>query len=315
MKKILIIAIAIGFFSGKANADTSPFQALRYIGSARATALAGCFVSMPNDPAALFYNPATAYTVSDKNFSTTFFKHVLDINSGQVSYIIKDKQNWAMDGVIGASIAYTSFGSFEYADEYGVREGSFSANDVSMSAVYSNQLDSNLYYGAAVKLLFLNLEEANTLAFAIDAGLLYKIPEKRTNIGVSVLHAGSQIKTLYDKNEPIPLDVRMGFNHKLRGMPLLVNFSFHHLADETDGFFDKFSNFSIGGEFYFGEHVRGRLGYNNQIRRYAASNENKRLSGFSAGTGIELDNFNLDYGIAQVGNAEILHRFSILFNL
>lgn len=137
------------------------------------------------------------------------------------------------------------------------------------------------------------------------------IPDKRTNIGLSILHVGSQVTTLENKKESLPLDIRLGINHRLRGLPLLVNFSLHNLADETESFFDKFLNLSIAGEFYFGEYVRLRLGYDNHIRRLTAPTSDKRLSGFTGGVGIQTDLFNLDYGIAQMGNAALLHRFTL----
>ncbi len=314
--KIFILAALILINTSFVIANSSPFQSMRFLGSARATALAGAFVSIENDPAAIFYNPATLFTVKNKNFSTTFFKHVLDINSGQLVYKFKDKQSWASDGIIAASIAFNSFGSFEYADEFGYRNGStFGANDITYALNYSNELDSNLYYGVSTKFLFLTLEKANTFAIALDAGLLYQIPDKNTNIGISILHVGSQITNLNGEKESLPLDIRLGINHRLRGLPLLLNFSFHHLADETEKFLDKFTNFSIGGEIYFGKYIQLRLGYDNQIRRLTSPSTDKRLSGFTAGLGLQTENFNLGYGIAQMGNSAILHRFTLDFEL
>jgi hypothetical protein len=310
-KNIFISVICIAISISNVIADTSPFQALRFLGSARATALAGCLVAMPDDASSVFYNPASIYTVSDKNFSTTFFKHLLDINSGQVVYIHPELQSWAGDGAIAASVSYNSFGSFEYADEFGNRHGDFTANDISLGITYSNELDSNFYYGVTPKLLFVNLEKSTSFAFAIDAGMLYMIPDKRTNIGVSLLHVGPQLTTLDGIKESLPIDVRLGVNHRLRGLPLLFNFSFHHLADNTDKFFDKFLSFSIGGEFYFGKFVQVRLGYDNQVRRLTAPSSDKKLSGFSGGVGILTEVLNFDYGISQIGNSALLHRFSI----
>jgi hypothetical protein len=120
MKKLLLITFllvtAVQLYS-----NTSPFQSLRFMGSARATALSGSFEAVTNDPSSVFFNPAAISTIEKKNFSTTFFKHVLDINSGQLVYILPEKQKWAEDGVIGASISYNSFGSFDYTDDFGNR--------------------------------------------------------------------------------------------------------------------------------------------------------------------------------------------------
>jgi hypothetical protein len=160
-------------------------------------------------------------------------------------------------------------------------------------------------------MLFINIEKANSFAFGVDAGLIYLIPEKRTNIGLSILHLGSQFTSLDGTKESLPLDVRAGVNHRLRGLPLLFNFSLHHLADKADNFFDRFLSFSLGGEFYFGDYVKVRLGYDNQIRRLTTPSNDKKFSGFSGGVGIQTEYFNFDYGVAQIGNSALLHRFTI----
>ncbi len=290
---------------------TSPFHFLRTNVSARAAGLAGCFAAMPNDPNGVFSNPAIISTVDKNNFSATFLKHVLDINSGSVVYVRKDEDF----GNLAASAIYTNYGSFVKADEFGEKTGEFGAGDVALAGTYSNELDSNLYYGATFKLIYSTIETASSFAFAVDAGMIYLMPDIRTNVGVSVLHAGSQVTTFDGVSESLPLDVRIGVNHRLRGLPLLVNLSFHHLADDTDGFFDKFANFSIAGELYLGDYIRARLGYDNQIRRLTSPDNDKQFSGLTGGLGIYTKTFFFDYGIAQNGISATLHRFSVSLNI
>lgn len=311
-KKIfLLLIIAFLYTNFAMAATTSPFQFLRYNGSARSAALAGCMVSMPGDPSALFYNPATIATVNDKKFSVTFLKHVLDINSGNVSYI----RDYEGLGTFAGSVVYTNYGSFDAADEYGNINGTFGANDLAFQGTYANKLDSNLYWGATLKLLYINIENESSFGFAVDAGILYLLPDGRTNIGASVLHVGSQIVAYHDIFESLPLDVRLGVNHRLEGLPLLVNFSLHHLADQTDEFFDKFRNFAVAGELYLGESIQVRLGYDNQVRTLTTPSTDRGFSGLSAGAGFRSDNFDIDYGLAQYGSSAILHRFSVRLDL
>lgn len=292
---------------GHLGAVNTPFQFLRFNSNARAAGISGCFEAMPNDPGAIFFNPAAISTVSEKHFSATFLKHVLDINSGNVVYVKKVQDI----GTFGASVSFTNYGSFDRADRFGVKQGTYSANDMIISATYSNQLDTNLYYGFSLKYLYNNIDKYNSSSIAVDAGLIYQIPESRTNIGLSVLHAGAQLSKFIDYYEPLPLDIRFGINNRLRGLPLLVNLSIHHLGDQTENFFDKFLNFSIGGEFYFGQYVQARLGYDNQIRRKAAPQNDKQFTGLSAGVGIKTNSINFDYAIAQYGYNTFLHRIGI----
>ncbi|MEJ5287377.1 hypothetical protein D9V84_09500 [Bacteroidetes/Chlorobi group bacterium Naka2016] len=308
MKKFIWIALFAIVSSGFAK-DT-PFNFLRNSGSARSTALAGAFVSIVDDPAALFYNPASIATTKSKNFSFTFFKHVLDVNSGTVSY----SRNFDKIGYLAASAIYTNYGSFERTDAQGQYIGTFSANDFALGFSYANILDTNLYYGATLKIISSNIDKYSSLALAVDFGLLYVIPEKRTSVGFSILHTGTQLKTFDGTRESLPLDVRVGVSHKLRGLPLLLNFNLYGLADQTNKFFDKFLKFAIGGEFDFGENVNLRIGYDNYIRKYSGGSKNKEFIGFSGGLGLKFQDINIDYGVAQVGSSAIFHKFSIYYN-
>lgn len=311
-KKIVMILSGILLCSFNLYSEETPFNFLRYISNARAAALSGAVVSITNDPSVVFYNPASISTVQDKDFSVTFLKHVLDINSGNISYVRK------LDdiGVVSANLVFTSNGSFDYADDKGNLSGStFGANDLAFGFSYSNILDTNLYYGATLKFMFVSLEKYSTSAVAVDAGLLYRLKDNRTNVGLSILHAGTQLSKIGGVSENPPIDIRAGINHRLQGLPLLVNFSLHHLADETDKFVDKLKNFSLGGEFYIGKYIQLRAGYENMIRSVTASKQNKGLTGISAGLGIVTKNFNFDYAYTRYGEAAHLHRFSLALDL
>jgi len=303
--KIAFLFIVISFYS--ALAAESPFQFVRYNQSARSSALAGCFVSMPEDAGAVFFNPATIATVNEKHFSATFLKHVLDINSGNVSYIKKSENN----GWFAGSVAFTNYGSFERADGTGMRNGTFTSNDMIMSLTYANELDTNLYYGVTAKFLYANIEKYSSTAIAFDAGLIYMMPDKKTNIGLSILHAGTQMTKFANSSESLPLDIRLGINNRLKGLPLLVNFSFTHLADKQNNFFERFLNFSIAGELYLGEHVQARIGYDNQVRREIALDNDKKLTGITGGLGLKFKDFNFDYGISIAGSSAMMHRFTL----
>ncbi len=315
--KILIILCISSVFFYEASAQAyTPFNFIRESMSARSAALAGCMVSMKDDPTAHYFNPASISTVEKNRFAATFLKHAADINSGNVSYIGPVSESDKNTAYWAASVAYTNYGSFDYADINGDKSGqTFGANNMAFAGTYSNMLDSNLYYGVTAKFIYSNLEEVNSTAFAIDAGIFYKLKDGRSNFGLSVLHAGTQLSKFSNESEDLPLDIRIGMNHRLKGLPLLVNASFHHLADETDQFTDKLKNFAIAGELYLGKVIMVRLGYDNQVRQFSTPDFEKGLSGISAGVGIKGDNFTFDYGFARYGSAATLHRFSLAFDI
>jgi hypothetical protein len=289
----------------------SSFYFLNLNSSARAAALGGAFVSMPEDASAVFINPATLSTVNDQRISATFLKHVLDINSGLMTYSSSNESI----GHYAVSALYTSNGTFQGADSRGVKTNTFSGNELAISGTYSRSLDSNFFYGATLKFIYSGLEQTSSTALAVDAGLLYQIPKSRVNIGFSLLNIGTQLSKYVSESESLPIDVRLGINHRLRGLPLLVNFSFHHLADKTDGFFDKFANISLGGELTVSKVIDLRLGYDNRIRSAVATSTQRGFSGLSAGVGVKTKNILIDYAASSFGTPATLHRLSINFKL
>jgi hypothetical protein len=310
MKKIIILAVFISAYSFAA--VESPFNFLRYISDARAAGMAGAFVSVEDDVASVFYNPAANYTVSDKKLSATFLKHVLDINSGNISYSF-DIQNY---GKFTGYAGFTNYGQFDYADNAGNLGGTFSASDFMGGLSYSGELDSNFYFGAGVKFIYANLENVSASAVAVDAGLFYRMPERRLNLGLSILHAGTQITKIDGASDKIPLDIRMGFSHELKGLPVLVSFNFHHLGDsDFDTFAERFKSFSAGAEISIGKYIKGRFGYNNLIRSTTASEIDKGLTGLAGGVGIITRTLNFNYGVSMYGSSTSLHRFSVNFDL
>lgn len=303
----MIIAV-----SYSASAVNSPFSFLRYVSDARAAGLSGAFTAMEDDLGSIYFNPAAISTVESKPLKLTFLKHVLDINSGNAAYV-HDIPDY---GKLAYQVAFVNYGSFDYADADGNRTGrTFTGNELALGVSYSDALDTNFYYGVTLKYIHVFLEEVNTSALALDAGLFYDLPDDRTNIGLSLLHLGTQLSKINGVSEDLPLDLRLGVNHQLEGLPLLLNLSFHHLTDESKGFFDRFTSFAIGGELSFGEYVRVRAGYDNQVRTLTDANVDGGLTGFSFGAGVVTNLMNIDYSFNRYGQAANMHRFTISFDL
>lgn len=316
---IILLALIVGLLlTTSAFAQRGLYSFLRDDASARAAALAGSFVAVHDDPSALFYNPAAIASAEDNQLSVTFFKHVQDINSGFAVYNTSlqtlgvQSSSPVAKGSVAVGVNYVNYGSFQRLDRNGLPAGSnFGGGDIALSLGYANELDSNWFYGVAVKYINNRLDNVSAAAIAVDAGMLYRIPKANVNIGLSVLNAGAQIATVNGAQEALPLDVRLGVNHRLRGLPLLLNVTLTRLADNVPVFTDRFLNFAIGGEFYFGNVVRVRVGYDNQRRREIAADAQPRLAGFSGGVGIALDKFSFDYALTSLGMPGDVHRFSL----
>lgn len=284
----------------------SPFDFIDFEQSARDAALAGAGIGIEGDLGMASLNPALFHTVDEKKLSLTFLKNIADINSGYASYIIDDYKF----GRISTSAIYNNYGSFDYRDEDGNTNGSFGASNIALAGHLSGELDSNFFYGVSLKFIYSGIENYSTTAAAIDAGLFYRL-NPNSNLAFSIRNAGTQITKFNGESNTLPLDIRLGANHQLKGLPVLVNFSFHHLANEEQTILERFGNISIGGEVSFGKYIKARVGYNTYLRREIASDFNPGTAGISAGLGIVLEKLNFDYGFVNYSGGANQHRFTM----
>jgi hypothetical protein len=303
----MILAVLLVVSQGARSQSNTVFNFLRNDVSARAAALAGSFVTVTNDPNALFYNPAGLGTLEQPYGSVGFFKHLLDINSGYVSY----GQDFEGIGHFAVGVLYTNYGSFTETDESDNTLGTFNAADLAASIGYSNTLEDNLYYGVAIKFIHSSIADARSTGLATDVGILYRVPETKLNVGASVRNLGAQLSSYMSTKENLPLDVSVGASIIPRGLPLLLNVNFHKLNESRDSFAEYFRAFVIGGEFTLSKVVQLRFGYNNEQRKDLQIESTSGLAGFSAGLGILISEYKLDYALSSLGKIGSLHRISV----
>jgi hypothetical protein len=290
-----------------AGSAATAFSFLRNDASARAAALAGSVMTLPNDPNAIFYNPACLGTIKDNRGSVGFFKNLLDINSGSASYSTEIEDL----GRFAAGIVYTNYGSFNETDEVGTQLGTFSANDLAISIGYATTLQENLYLGGAVKFIYSGIASYTSTAAAVDAGILYTIPDSRFAVGASIRNLGAQITTYSGTRENLPLDLTIGASVTPKGLPLLLNVGFHRLTDDAHTTGERFRYFTVGGEFTLSRVLQFRVGYDNARRKDFKIGTSADMAGFSAGVGINVSTYHVDYAMSSLGKAGVLHRISL----
>jgi hypothetical protein len=267
---------------------------------------------MENDVNSIFYNPAGLSTLKNTQASVGFFKYLVDINSGNAAY----SQKYKDIGYIGAGLKYMNYGSMTKFDEQFNETGTFSASDLAFYVGFANRFTDNLSYGVNLKFIYSNIDEYSSTALAADFGLIYSLPEKTFNAGISLLNAGTQLSQYIDTKEQLPLNLRVGASKKLDYLPLTVNVALNNLNVDQENFFDRFKNFTIGGEFNLSENVNLRVGYDNQQRQDLKTGSGIGLGGFSAGLGILLqERYKIDYGFNSMGNIGATHRINLGFSM
>jgi hypothetical protein len=304
MGTISLFGVAAAYALAGSN---TTYSFLRNDVGARAAALAGSFVSISGDPNVIFYNPAALASLDAPRGSAGFFKNLLDINSGHLSY----SQNFEGLGYFGAGVIYTNYGTFTETDEAGNELGSFTAGDLALVAGYANQLQEDFFWGANLKFIYSSIAGYRSSALALDAGLLYSFPESRANLGISVRNLGTQLQKYLSTSERLPLDVTIGGSIVPRGLPLLLNLNIHRLNDDQPSFIEHFRSFSIGGEFTLSKVVQVRVGFDNARRKDLKLGTTSGLAGFSSGLGITTGEYKIDYAISLLGKIGNFHRISV----
>lgn len=205
-----------------------------------------------------------------------------------------------------------NYGTFDYADENGITNGTFGANDVMVSLGYSNYLYDVVNYGVNAKGIYSNIAGYQSAAVAFDIGLMYLIPAEQMNLGISLNNIGFQLNPYIDSREKLPLDLRIGISKKLEHLPLQLSISLINITEKRDKFIQHLKSFSIGGEFTFSENVLGRIGYSNERRQDLKLGTSLGIAGFSAGIGIRfLDQYSFDYSLNSLGKVGTTHRFNL----
>ncbi len=302
----LSLLVVAGTTCSNAGSGTT-YDFLRNDVGARAAALAGSFVSVTEDATVLFYNPAALTTLGSPQGSLGFFKHLLDINSGYVSY----SQPIADIGTVGGGVIFTNYGSFDETDDIGNTLGTFSASDLALVAGFSSLLDENLSYGVNLKFIYSRIAGYSSTGLAGDVGILYRVPDSRVTLGASIRNIGAQLSSYLSTKEDLPVDVAIGASVVPRGLPLLLNLNFHKLNEEVDTFGDRFRAFSIGGEFTLSRVLQLRFGYDNERRKELKIGTSAGLAGFSGGLGITISEYTVDYALSSLGKVGSLHRISL----
>ena len=279
--------------------DRPTYDFLRGDVGARASAMAGSFVSMNGDPVSMFCNPAGLATLAGPQAAFGYTNHLLDINAGFAAYA----QSVDGIGLFGFGVNYMDYGDFTKTDIFANDLGTFTAGDLALSLSMANPLEENLYYGVTVRYIRSTIDASSSSAIAGDAGLLYLIPgDDPITIGLVVSNAGTQTDPYVDTKEPLPLDVRIGGTVKPQHLPLQLSLNFHRLNDPADSFFERFTSFTVGGEFTLSKALRFRFGYNNERRKELKIGSSAGMAGFSLGGGLVMNKLRIDYGFTSLGS-------------
>lgn len=336
---VLIILIQASSFAqvGGSNA----FEFLNVPVSARVGALGGNVISArDNDLNITLTNPALLTDSMSNNVALSYINYFADINCYYAGYAKSLKEN----GMISGGIQYMDYGRFIRADEFGNKDGTFGASDMSINLSYANSVfDTNFFVGATLKTIYSQMDTYYSWSSAADLGVVYARPAKKFAIAYVVKNIGRQWKPYTQGNyEKLPFEMQIGFTKQPKHIPFRFSLTYENLEKWDLTYVDpnnptptkdpltgkpikvsKFRTFGdklmrhmvIGGEFLLTKNFFLRGGYNYQRRKELKIPERRGLTGFSFGFGLRVYKFHISYARAVYHLAGVSNNFSVSFDI
>lgn len=309
--------------------------------SARVTALGGNLITVKDyDINQALHNPATTNSTMHQQVAFNNNFYFAGINHGNVNY---GHHSEKLKTTFHAALQYMAYGSFEYADEFGNRNGSFKASEYAFVLGAGHQLYDRLSLGVNLKFISSQLESFNSTGISSDWAAFYEISESNFTTTLLFKNVGTQFTQYSEgRNESLPFEIQLGVSKRLKYLPFRISIIGQHLqqwdiryddpnteqtsiflggfddtSSDSNPFVDNlFRHLVFNGEFLLGkkENLRLRLGYNHLRRKELTVEDFRSLAGFSFGLGIKISKFRIDYGYGSYHLAGGVSHFSISTN-
>jgi hypothetical protein len=298
---------------GGQKVGTTSFVFLKIGVGARASGLGECFVSVADDASTLYWNPAGAAVIEERQASFVHTDWFLDIVYDYASLIYP----MGRLGTVGIQLAALQSGYMEETDEYhpfGTGEY-FCFRDVMGALTYSKAITDRFSFGLSFKLITETLADLDSYGGALDIGTLYLVGYRDIRIGASLSNLGPDVRprgTYLNANGnetsyeafPLPIVYRMGVS----GM-LARNL---RIAFQIDKPSDNVEIFRMGLEYRPFDVLSFRAGYKLNAR---SVHDGGLPSDLSLGAGLSVPvmsyRINVDYAYTGMGFVGDVQRLSL----
>lgn len=337
---VLLITVVTGMSSVYAQPGGKAFQFLEITNSARVASLGGDAVAIyDSDPELAYHNPSLLNRDMHHHMALNYVDYFAGAHFGYASAAA----NLGAKGTFAGGIHYLYYGTFQGADENGIKTNTFRAADYSVNIMYARPIDSLITFGLTVKSIYSDYELYNSTALAFDAGITYHDPEAKFTAALVLRNMGTQVDVYAPggSREPLPFNIALGITKELSHAPFTFYVVANHLekwdltyeteednddnllidgssSDESDFdlFIDKFMrHMMVGTAVHIGDRLEVRLGYNYRRRQEMKIDDKTAMVGFSWGLGLNLNRFRISYGRALYHLAGGTNHFSFSMNL
>ena len=326
MKRIVYIFMVILLIFSALRVDAQvtngTFRALTDANSARVVALGGLPLPVHDgDLQTAVFNPSA---ISPEMDNQMVLSYVGDFNLRTNFATAQYSRTFEQLGSFAASVQYYNYGNMLYASESSYTDGStFNVSDYAITIGWGRELTDKWSIGANLKYAGLQYESGRAGALGVDVAATYW-SYSNWAFTLAARNIGRQLfcKEMYLKNKWLPFSLDFMASKKLDHLPLTIILGYKDIQhwnklyyDPLDlaGYYDPitgeyqepskaakfFTNLAchlvVGGELALGKNLFLRASYNYETHRNMGVPEKRSLVGFSAGFGVKIKAFQLDY--------------------
>ena len=318
----MAVLLGVSVLRVDAQVTNGTFSALTDANSARVVALGGLPLPVHDgDLQTAVFNPSA---ISPEMNNQMTLSYVGDFNMGTNFATAQFSHTFEHLGSLAASVQYYNYGNMQYASESGYTDGStFNVSDYAITLGWGRELTDKWSIGANLKYAGLQYESGRAGALGVDVAATYW-SYSNWAFTLAARNIGRQLycKEMYLKNNWLPFSLDFMASKKLDHLPLTIIMGYKDIQhwnkfyyDPLDlaGYYDPitgdykepskvsrfFTNLGchlvVGGELALGKNLVLRASYNYETYRNMGVPEKRSLVGFSAGFGVKIKAFQLDY--------------------
>ena len=323
---ITALLLTISVLRVNAQVNNGLYRALTDSNSARVVALGGLPLPVHDgDLQTAVFNPSAISPDMNNQVSLSYvgdFHVNTHVASAQYSHTFEKMGSFA------ASVQYYNYGNMLYASESGQTDGStFNVSDYAVTLGWGRELTDKWSIGANLKYAGVQYETGRAGALGVDVAVTYW-SYSNWAFTLAARNIGRQLfcRELNLENKWLPSSLDFMASKKLDHLPLTIILGYKDIQqwnkyydDPLDlaGYYDPitgqyngpskaarfFTNLGchlvIGGELAIGKNLFLRASYNYETHYKMDVPEKRTLVGFSAGFGVKIKAFQIDYALSR----------------